>query len=330
MPTPAEFDAVTAWLRECRRPMLVSHRRPDADAVGSLAGLALVLQRWRQMPSVVIFDPFPDRQRSLERFSQWLIWDGARTALQGKVDALVVLDTCAFAQLEPIADYLPKAPRTLVIDHHVTRDEIGTRPGDLRLIDPGASATCLLVAEWLAATGEALDADIATALFAGIATDTGWFRFSNTDPRTMHAAASLIAGGAQPNRLYEEIYQRDPSAKVKLVGRAMANTEFLANGRLAVMRLRPADFQAAGADYSMTDEIVNEPQRVGEVEVVMLFTEDPNGQIRANLRSRHFIDVAAIARRYGGGGHARAAGARPQGAWDEIVPRMIADVTRML
>jgi phosphoesterase RecJ-like protein len=229
-----------------------------------------------------------------------------------------------------VAEYLARAPRTLVLDHHATRDPVGTRDGDLRYFDETASAAALIVAEWIAAAGVAVDAHIADALFTGIATDTGWFRFSNTDERTLRLAADLVAAGANPNRIHETLYQQDPPAKLRLVARVLSNLELHADGRLAVMKLRAADFEATGADDTMTEDLVNEAARLNNTEVTMLLTEEPEGQVRANFRSKREIDVSELARRYGGGGHVRAAGARLRGSWDSVVSRLIEETVAML
>lgn len=329
MTDPFELAHVTDWLSRSRRPLLVTHRRPDGDALGCLAAMSLALRHLRLTPEAVLFEPFPPRYAFLEPSARWLQWELSRDVLMQDCDAVIVLDTCSNSQLEPIADWLPGAPRTLVIDHHATRDEIGVRPGDLRVFDESAGACCLLVAEWVRAAGVPLTRELATALFTGIGTDCGWFRFSNTDARLMRAAAELLSAGVSANEIYNLIYQQDPPAKLRLIARMMSGMELLADGRLVVLKLRRDDFAATGADDTMTEDLVNEPGRLAGTEVTLLFTEEPR-QIRLNLRSKARIDVAQIARYYGGGGHARAAGARLNGAWDAVVPRVIDQVRELV
>lgn len=317
------LDSVAAWLAACRRPLIVTHRRPDGDALGSAAGLARGLASGGAAASVALFEPLPARYQLLESATNWVCTEQQRVALQQSCDALILLDTCAFAQLEPIADWIPAAPRTLVIDHHVTRDPIATRPSDLRLIDPAASATALLVAELLDQTGRPPDRDAAVALFVGIATDTGWFRFSNTDPRTLRCAARLIEAGVEPASLYDRVYQQDPAPKLRLIGRLLTHLELRCGGALAVLRLRQADLAAVGADQGMTEDLVQEANRAAGVFVTVLFSEDADGRIRINLRSKHTVDVSAIAQRFGGGGHVRAAGARVEGEFEAVVAKVL-------
>jgi len=325
-----DYHRVTRWLEECHRPLLFTHSRPDGDGLGALVALDIALRRRGLAPEPVIYEPIPNSYTFLEPLTTWRIWADTREVLSQECDAVVILDTCALAQLEPAAAFLASAPRMLVIDHHATHDPIGLRDGDLRLFDDTASAASLMVAEWIRSTGLELDEKLATALFTGLAADTGWFRFSNTDARTMRTAADLVDAGVDPSRIHSEIYQRDPPEKLRLVARLLENLEMHADGKMAVMTLREADFQHAGADRSMTEDLVNEATRLAGTEATLLFTEESGALIRVNFRSKQRLDVSEIARRYGGGGHARAAGARLNGQWDKIVPNVIAETAAAL
>jgi phosphoesterase RecJ-like protein len=325
MPNESSLDSVTAWLAEYQRPLVISHQRPDGDSLGAMAAMAQALSRRGAAPVAALYEPLPRQYALLASQIKWYQWDEVRDVVTSDCDAVVILDTCALSQLEPVAAFLAQAPPTLVIDHHATRDSIGTRAGDLRVFDDTASATSLMVAEWIRGAGLELDEPLATALFIGIATDCGWFRFSNTDARTMRRATALVEAGADPSRIHSAIYQQDPPARLRLIAHMLDQLELKAEGKLAVMYLRPADFAATGADSSMTSELVNEATRLASTEATLLFTEEPDGTIRVNFRSKHELDVSALARRYGGGGHARAAGARLRGDWDRVVPRVIAE-----
>jgi len=326
-----DFDSVTSWLSESHQPLVISHRRPDGDALGSMAALTTALRHRGCNPIPMLYEPLPPKFSYLKTDAfDWCLWEESREAATDACDAVIIVDTCALAQLEPIAEYLSRAPRTLVLDHHATRDPIGTREGDLRYFDETASAAALIVAQWIAAAGVPLNRYMAEALFTGIATDTGWFRFSNTDERTLRLAADLVAAGADPGRIHQTLYQQDPPAKLRLIARVLTNLELHADGRLAVMKLRAADFEATGANDSMTEDLVNEAARLHTTEVTLLLTEEPEGVVRANFRSKREIDVADLARRYGGGGHTRAAGARLHGGWDRVVPRLIEETAALL
>lgn len=324
------YQNVTQWLEESHKPLLFSHTRPDGDALGALAGMTLALRELGREPYTCLFDPIPPRYDFFANYCDWLVWDDVREIVSHECDAVVIVDTCALAQLEPATVFLQQAPRTLVIDHHATHDPIGMRDEDHRLFDDSASAASLIVAEWIESTGVKLTETMANVLYVGLATDTGWFRFSNTDARTLRMAATLIDAGARPAGLHNLIQQREPVEKLRLVAHLLTHLELHADGRLAVMYLREKDFEATGATRAMTEDLVNEAARLNSTEATLLFTEDSDDVVRVNLRSKEELDVAELARRFGGGGHARAAGLRLRGPWDQVVPRMIADTIEAL
>lgn len=318
----AAYTDMTDWLAEARRPLLLSHQRPDGDALGALAGMALALRRQGKAPLVALYEPLPPRYGLLAHVVAWREWSRDGATLRGECDSVIILDTCAATQLEPVMDFIREAPRTLVVDHHTTADEIAQRAGDLRLIDARASAASLLVAEWVAAAGIALDIEIATPLFIGIATDCGWFRFSNTDGRTLRMAARLVEAGARPDELHQALYQQARPARLRLITRMLTSLEMHAGERLALLQLRRDDFKAAGAGAGDTEDLINEATGLASTEATLLLTED-SGRVRVNLRSKRYLDVAALARQFGGGGHARAAGARVEGTLDDVRRRVL-------
>lgn len=324
------FADITAWFGEYHRPVLMSHRRPDGDALGSLAATALLLRHLDKEPSIVLFDAMPERYAFFEPMAKWYDWERVRDVLPRESDAVVLLDTCSLAQLEPGLPFLAQAPPILVIDHHATRDQIGVREGDMRVFDDTASATSLLIAEWARHLDVPLEGDLAMALFVGIATDCGWFRFSNTDARTMRVAADLVAAGVELSDIYNRLYQQEPLAKLRLVAHVLTNLDLRADGKLAVMYLRKGDFEATGAARGMTEDLVNEAARLAGTEATLLFIEEEDGEIRVNLRSKRSLDVSELARRFGGGGHSRAAGLRLRGDWDKAVPRLIQETEQAL
>lgn len=322
---PSEaYHNVRTWLIGGRRPLLVTHRRPDGDALGAMAAMTYALRALGLDPQPALYEPLPQRYALLAGDIRWQSWAAERARLVAACDTVVVLDTCAWSQLEPVADYLPTAPRTLVIDHHPTRDALAQRPGDLLLCDESAGAVCVLVAEWMETVGLKTDPPTARALLTGLATDCGWFRFANTDARLLGVAARLATAVPSLNHIYRAIYEQDSPGKLRLIGRMLLSLELLAENRLAVLKLRQSDFAAAGADGTMTEDIVNEAGRLGSTEATVLFTEEPDGSVRVNFRSKQTLDVAALAAQFGGGGHQRAAGARPHGSWDEVVARVTA------
>lgn len=315
----AQYRLAAQFIQGWRSPLLVSHTKPDGDAIGSLVALRGMFRQLGVAATVLVFEDIPSRYAVLNGAAPFakLGTDVAQPALDS-FDSVVVADTCTYNQIEPIADWLKSStiPK-LAIDHHRTRNDLA----DLYLIDETAAANCLILHDWLnsrSATWE-FDQGIGEALFVGIATDTGWFRHSNTDARALAVAAELVEKGVDAHRLFEALYHCDSEGRVRLLGRAIDSMELHANGRLAIMTLGNADFLATGASASDTEDIVNEPLRMATTVASVLLVEQEDGLVRASFRSRTptqgipDIDVAAVAQGLGGGGHSRAAGARLSG-----------------
>ncbi len=316
-PRGLSFPAANEHISKWRRPLLLSHAKPDGDAIGALVATRNALRDRGLDPAALVFDPIPDRYRFLvdEVPIARLGEDITLSELDSiKLDGVIVLDTCSYSQLLPIAQWLrtSRLP-TLAIDHHVTRDGLA----DTYLIDESASATCLILYEWLKSNKWAIDRSTAEALFVGIATDTGWFRHSNTDARSLTVAAELVDLGVQPFAMFDALFQHESAARFRLRAAVVNRLELLASGRLAVLTLPTSLFSETGATLADTEDLVNEPLRIASTIVSVMLVEQSAGLVRVGFRSRApidgsslDIDVAAVAVQFGGGGHRRAAGAR--------------------
>jgi phosphoesterase RecJ-like protein len=241
-------------------------------------------------------------------------------------DAFVAVDTGTWSQLPGLQEkVLAYEKPKLVIDHHLTQEDWA----DVKLVIKEAAAAAEIVAEILALWDVKIDANIASALYVAIASDTGWFQFSNTRPYTMRLAALLMEAGVDTDRLYQLLYQNERKERVALQARALGSLELLKDGRLAVMRISKADFDQTGANVPDTENLINLPLQIATVEVCVLLTEPRDfGPVRASLRSKGQIDVAKFAQQFGGGGHARASGLKLEGdfqsAHDRVVTAMLA------
>lgn len=296
--------------------LLTSHVRPDCDALGSELGMAGVLDALGKQVRIVNGQLTPTRLRfvdpddRIEAIGEHL---RAEELSATPFDAIMVLDTSAWAQLGAMADVLRAADcAKIVLDHHVSSDDLGAT----EFKDPGAEATGRLVVDAARALRVELTPEIATPLLAAIATDTGWFRFSSAGEQTFRCAAELIAAGANPAKLYHELYERDSLARVLLVGRILSRVQLLFGDRLASLAALREDFVDTGASPSDTEDVINMALRIDGVEAAVLFVEQLEGGCKVSFRSRGKVDCSEVAERFGGGGHRAAAGAMFQGNFD--------------
>ena len=310
-------ETVSAW----RYPLLLTHVKPDGDALGSLTAMRSFLRSQGAEPLALLFDPIPDRYAVFHRFDPMPVWKSDATESDlTKVDGIIVLDTCTYSQLHPIGAWLHAVELPKVaLDHHVTRDDLA----DHYVIDESAAAACLILYDWARAVDWPLSRDAVEAMFIGIAMDTGWFRHSNTDERVLAASADLVSRGATAHELHEQMFHRESPARIRLLGVALGTMELLAEERLAVMTLSADAIKKVGATPADTEDIVNEPLRIGSTVVSILIVEHEKEMVRVSFRSKpplgpdtttSDIDVASLAQSFGGGGHKRAAGARVAGS----------------
>ncbi len=302
-------------IQKMQRPLLLSHQRPDGDSLGSLLAMRSLLAGMGKQPILCVFDDIPPRYRWLTGDELAIGWDESAPSAS---DGVIIMDTCTYNQLAPAAAWLrdvkTDASRTIIaIDHHLTRDPLA----DIELVDTTAAAACVILYEWADHCGIAIDGDTARALFVGIATDTGWFRFSNTDPRALRAAAELLTKDIKPDVIYRNIYDSESAQRYSLRAAALAATEWFDDGNVGVITITADMFARTSSTPMDTEDLVNEPLKRADTEVAIFLVEQKSGGdqiVKASLRSKSKVDVAAIAQSLGGGGHARAAGVRLSGS----------------
>ncbi|MCJ7544425.1 MAG: DHHA1 domain-containing protein [Phycisphaerae bacterium] len=305
--------------------LVVTHARPDGDALGSMRALTLAARAAGKTAWMLMPDAVPTRYAFL--FADETPAPAGRFAeLAAKAEAVVILDTSVFGQLDGLDKAIPPvAEKLLVIDHHATPGELG----GLLWNDPSAAACGVLMRELIEAMRWPQDAAVCEALWTAIVSDTGWFHYPNTDARSLHHAAALLEAGVQASALYDRLLRNDRPERLKLVARMLGSLEMHCGGLLAVMTIRKADFDASGTRPDETENLINEALRIGSVEAVILLTE-LDGLCRVSLRSRTRLDVAQIAKSLGGGGHTRAAGVRISGSLEAVKPRVLAALTEAL
>jgi bifunctional oligoribonuclease and PAP phosphatase NrnA len=307
---PAALRALEL-LQRAKRFLLVGHMRPDGDCIGAQAALARVLESLGKSVWIENPDPPEGRFEYLARDVRYKSYTGG--ALPDH-EVAVLLDFSDAKRTGPMQAALAAAPsKKLVIDHHVHAGEVWW---DEAFLDSSASATGLLVLRIARALGAELDVVAARGVFTSLVTDTGWFKYSNTDGETFAAAAEMVALGVEPTRIYNALYQQRSHLHPPAIGRLLGRTEYLAGRRLAVVD-QPLS-EAVDTESVDTDEVLDILRSVRSVEVVLYLREQTDGNCKLSARSKTDYDVNALARRFGGGGHKKASGA--------TVPGRLADV----
>jgi len=291
-----------------QRFVLTSHIRPDCDALGSELGMAGVLESLGKDVRIVNGQSTPPNLLFIDpRGRLEAIGVNVQPADLADREVLMVLDTSAWAQLGPMADVVRgTAAKKVVLDHHVSSDDLGAE----MFKNTAAEATGRLVLQAADQLGVALTPEIATPLFAAIATDTGWFRFNSTTGDTMRFAGRLLDAGAKPVEIYRSLYEQDTLARLRLIGLALERAQMEIGGRLIHTAILQVDFRKTGAVPSDTEDIVNMTLQVAGAEVALMLVELATGGVKISFRSRNqAVDCSKLAELFQGGGHKAAAGA---------------------
>ena len=318
---PSDRNAVVAALRAHERFVVTSHDNPDGDALGSLLATHLALAALGKDSVMVLggSGALPDEYGFLELEQRGLL----REAPADTADRVLVAVDCAQESRIVEPQLMEATPLTINIDHH--HDNTGF--GDVNLVVEEASSTGEILADLFRDLGVQLTPAIAEALYTAVVTDTGRFQYSNTTSKALRLGAELVEAGADVTKVFVEVYESTPFPKLKLLARALERATELADGRIVVSELRREDFEAAGAAEPYSEGIIDHLRSVDGAELVALVRELPSEAPvarKGSLRSHpDGVDVSAIARSFGGGGHKRAAGFSTDLAMDEITHRIV-------
>jgi phosphoesterase RecJ-like protein len=326
------LDAVPATvadrLRGARRVLAVGHENPDADTLGASLAIVRIVEALGGSGTPLCTDPVPPLYDFLPGVERFRTDPEPSTAY----DLLVVSDCGSLDRIGEVRGRHPglfEALPRIVIDHHASND--GTGSGDW--IDPGAAATCEMVALLALRLGLPLDlADgaLASALMAGIVMDTATFAHPNATPRTLAVSAALVHAGAPLSDISRRLYRSKPEAQLRLFGRVLDRLESSDDGRIVWSTLLDADLDATGTRPPHSEGIIDLLAQADDAEVSILFKEAGDGT-RISVRTKPGgVDATVLTGRFGGGGHARAAGATVDLPVDEARPAVLAEATRLV
>ncbi len=314
--TTGELTAVVDAIRAHDRFLLVTHENPDGDAFGSILGMKLALDALGKDSVMYLAG-----EMALPEEYSFLNLGGLRRELPADAGERIVFAVdCATAPRTGLSpEFLEAAPLVLDVDHHADN----TRFGGVNLIVPDASSTGEIVRDLLTELDVALTPEIAEALYVALVTDTGRFQYANTTPKALRLAAELVDAGVDVHRIFQGIYESVEFAKLKLLARALERAELYEGGRLVITSLLREDFTGLGVGEEFAEGIIDYLRAVDGTEMAATIREPPeppDAPRRISMRSSHDeLDVSAIARKRGGGGHRQAAGFSTDEAVDEII-----------
>ena len=313
-----DLKAIGDALRRYDRFLVVTHENPDGDALGSLLAASLAL---RQLGKDAVMY-LPGRTPLPSEYGFMPLADLVREPPDDAAERVLLAVDCA--KEERIGDDAARsrAPLTVNVDHH----HDNTRFGDLNLVVADASSTGEVLRDVFAELGVELTPELAEPLYIALVTDTGRFQYANTTPKSFRLAAELVEAGADIHQVFQQVYESVEFAKLKLLARALGRAEVLEGGRIVVSHLLRSDFGEVGASEPYSEGIIDYLRAVEGAELAVLVREQLNedaaaykGSLRSSIDE---LDVSAIARRFGGGGHRQAAGFSTDLPLEEIVEQI--------
>ncbi len=327
-PASPERQALHAFLAAHRRLLLTTHVNPDGDGLGSEVAFAMWMAAAGKEVCILNDSPVPPAFGFLAEFHPIELFEPEAAERRfDRADALVVLDTGNRARIGRLAPLLDRhVIPVAVVDHHVTHEGFGR----VNLIEPEASSTGEIVYDLIRESDGAITPPIAEALYVALITDTGTFRFSNTDTHAHRMAAELLTYGLDPQKIHAQVYSHASPGRLRFWGEVLSAMEVIADGRIVVLDAAPEQFEKHGLVGADTESLVDIPRAIAGVDVVALFSEVERGKVKVSLRSNGRVKVDQVVTRLGGGGHPHAAGVSLQGTREEARARLLPDLVRLV
>jgi bifunctional oligoribonuclease and PAP phosphatase NrnA len=311
-----KFAEIGRVLREHNKFAVLSHVRPDGDALGSTLALALSLKglgkevrAWNEEGMLEKYNFLAQAELLTQPPSE-----------PEDFDVVVALDTAVQNRLGTTTSAVRHAKLWINIDHHPSNP----RYGDLVYIDPTAPATGQILFEFLTNQNFPITPEIAENLYAAISTDTGSFQYPNTTVRTFEIAAELVRCGVEVGRISQLLYENFPRRRIELLRELLGTMQFGCDRKLAWFSLSKAAALALGVIPEDNEGLIDHLRAIRDVIVAIFFEELPDGKVRVSMRSKNeVVDVCAICTQFGGGGHVLAAGARVRGTLPEVEKKIV-------
>jgi phosphoesterase RecJ-like protein len=324
-----DLEKILALVGQAEQVVMTGHVHADGDVIGSLAALASWLEGRVKSVLPLLFEPVPPRYSFLDQQSIFRVYDHESADLRQEIlssDLLFILDLAVIERLPGWEGILREYKgRIACIDHHPPPEE---PLGHVAAIDWETSSTGELLYEMFRLDGQALTRQQALALYTALATDTGWFKYSNTRPSTLALGAELLGHGIEPSEIFGYIYQKNDFAQVRMMGKMVHETHSTLQGQVLWTLISRRMMEEAGVEAFETEDLLDILRSVEGSRCVALFREMNDGELRVNLRSKGDLYINKLAERFGGGGHRKAAGitmknAKIEAAAEEVIGAIV-------
>lgn len=324
LPYDEQLTAAKAFIEANDRFLVVAHVNPDGDAASSTVAVGWLLEQLGKQYVMINEGKMPDKFGYLWGFDRLQRFD-----IEPPVehfDCVISVDCADAARIGKVRDLFGESVRLLNIDHHPTNDYFG----DVQLIRDSAAATVEIIYDLAQAMNQTASVEFATAIYTGLLTDTGGFRYSNTTPKVLRIAAELLEIGVNGQRLAEQLLERITFSHVAVLKQALNTISFAFDRKVSWLTVSREDTELAGATPEDMEGLIVYPRNIEGVEVALLFKQSDEHTVKVSFRSNGKVDVAAIAKSYGGGGHVRASGCTMTGELAEIVENVVKEVGQLL
>jgi len=327
MIAPAAVQQIQTIIQPGKKFILTTHVNADGDGIGSEIALTHYLRELGKEAHIVNHSPTPENLDFLDSRGDIQLFDHNKHGeLVREADAVFILDISDWERLRDLGKLLRQISVTKIcIDHH----PLEGRFGEVDVILTEASSTGEIIYELLTKLGARLHGKQIDALYTAILTDTGSFRFSNTNPGAHQVCADLIARGVKPHHIYQEIYEKQPASKMRLLGQILSNLNFSKDRRLVWFSITQQMMKATGTQPRDTEGFADFPRSIDGVELCLMFLETEQGKTKISFRSKGKVVINGLANRFGGGGHPYASGALVEGNFQQLVQQVVSEAKEL-
>jgi len=303
--------------------LVVAHIQPDGDAIASTAAMGWILKQLGKHYTMVNENSMPEKFLFLPGVVDLI---SGTSSMERKFKAVIALDCADYARIGSVQGLIAEDAHILNIDHHPTNDYYGT----CQVIKANAAATVEILYDLACLMELKLDRDFANLIYAGLLTDTGGFRYASTTSKVLKMAARLLELGADGPGLANLLLERMTYEQVSLLQQTLPTLQFTPDRRIAWIIVTSELIEGAGASNEDLDGLINYPRNVEGVEVGLLIKQRGDKEYKVSFRSAGLVDVALIAKGFGGGGHVRASGCTIHGQVEDIIKQLIQEVGKQL